>query len=65
MTGPRTTAKPKGIRRFERWIVGIAMAVIAFVLERIVMRSVKKKGSSAGDPQPTTMTSRGGEVDLE
>jgi hypothetical protein len=62
----RTTPKPKGIRRFERWIVGIAMAVVALVLERIVMRSVKRKrGASTQDPPPTTMTSKGGEVDLE
>lgn len=30
-------------RRFERWLVGIFMAVLVFVLERLVMRSVKKK----------------------
>ncbi|MEP6758278.1 MAG: hypothetical protein ABJB55_03700 [Actinomycetota bacterium] len=53
---------PKGIRRVERWLVGIAMGVIAFVLERIVMRSVKKK---APDPVPTTLTSKGGEVDYD
>ena len=38
---------PKGIRRLERWIVGLAMSVIAFVLERIVMRSVKWADSSS------------------
>lgn len=53
---------PKGIRRVERWLVGIAMGVIAFVLERIVMRSVKKK---TPDPVPTTLTSKGGEVDYD
>jgi hypothetical protein len=57
--------KPRGIRRIERWVVGIAMAVVAFVLERIVMRSVRKRGSPDADPQATTMTSKGGEVDLE
>lgn len=66
MTSTRSTPKPKGIRRFERWLVGIAMAVVAFILERIVMRSVKKKhGAPAPEPPPTTMTSKGGEVDLE
>lgn len=29
-------------RRIERWLVGLAMAVIAFVLERAVLRSIKK-----------------------
>ena len=53
---------PKGIRRLERWIVGIAMGIIAFFLERIVMRSVKKK---VPEPVPTTLTSKGGEVDYD
>jgi hypothetical protein len=39
-------------RRFERWLVGLFMAVLVFVLERLVMRQIKKKelassGSSA------------------
>ncbi len=64
MTGPRTTPAPKGIRRVERWLVGLAMAVVAFVLERIVVRGLKKKGEkTAPDPEPTTLTSRGGDVD--
>ena len=53
---------PKGIRRLERWIVGVAMGIIAFLLERIVMRSVKKK---VPEPVPTTLTSKGGEVDYD
>ena len=53
---------PKGIRRVERWLVGIAMGIIAFFLERIVMRSVKKKVPA---PVPTTLTSKGGEVDYD
>jgi hypothetical protein len=41
------------IRRFERWLVGCFMAVLVFVLERLVMRQIKKKemiqaSSSAG-----------------
>jgi len=38
------------------------MSVIAFFLERIVMRSVKKK---TPEPAPTTLTSKGGEVDYD
>ena len=30
-------------RRFERWLVGVFMAVLVFVLERLVMRQIKKK----------------------
>ena len=64
-TGPRRTPRPKGIRRIERWLVGLAMAVVAFILERIVMRSVKKSGDAKAQPTSTTVTSKGGEVDLE
>ena len=64
-TGPRRTPRPKGIRRIERWLVGLAMAVVAFILERIVMRSVKKSGDAKAHPRSTTVISKGGEVDLE
>ena len=30
-------------RRFERWLVGVFMAMLVFVLERLVMRQIKKK----------------------
>ena len=39
--------------------------VIAFVLEKAVLRSVKKGGGSTPAPEPTTITSKGGEVDLD
>jgi hypothetical protein len=58
-----TAPKPKGFRRVERWAVGVAMAVVAFVLEKIVLRSVTKE-KPASAPAPTTLTSKGGEVDL-
>ena len=65
MSGPRRSKKPKGLRRLERWMVGLAMGVIAFVLERAVMRSVKKGGTKApADPVPTTITSKGGEAEI-
>ena len=38
------------------------MGIVAFFLERIVMRSVKKK---VPEPVPTTLTSKGGEVDYD
>ncbi|MGZ4133102.1 MAG: hypothetical protein ACXVWF_08645 [Actinomycetota bacterium] len=56
---------PKGFRRVERWAVGIVMSIVAIVLERIVMRSVERGGKQiAVEPEPTTLTSKGGEVDL-
>lgn len=50
----------------ERWVVGLAMGVVAFVLERLVVRGLKAKGEkAAAAPTPTTLTSRGGSVDLD
>jgi hypothetical protein len=60
----RSTPKPKGLRRVERWLVGLAMAVVAFVLEKVVMRSVRKGETVITQPEPTTVTARGGDVDL-
>lgn len=59
--------RPKGVwRRVERWAVGIVMAVIAFVLEKAVLRSVRKARGSEVPPEesPTTLRSKGGAVDL-
>jgi hypothetical protein len=62
-----TKRKPKGIRRVERWFVGLIMAVVAFVLEKAVMRSVRREGGSAepAEPAPTMIRSKGAEADLE
>ena len=70
MTIERT--KPKSVwRKIERWMVGLVMAMIAFVLEKMVLRSVRKAGKSgtsgtSGSKEElhTTLTSKGGEVDL-
>lgn len=59
-------SKPKSLwRRLERWLVGLVMAVIAFVLEKMVMRGIRKSGKDKEKDLPTTLTSKGGEVDLE
>lgn len=60
-------SRPKSIlRRIERWMVGVVMAVIAFVLEKMVLRSIRKGGKSESSTEElhTTLTSKGGEVDL-
>ena len=61
--------KPKSVwRRLERWLVGIVMAVIAYVLEKMVMRGIRKGAKAKGEHNEelhTTLTSKGGEVDLE
>ena len=60
----RRSAKPKGLRRAERWAVGIVMGVIAFVLEKAVMRSLRKKDGSRNAVVPTTITSKGGDAEV-
>ncbi len=59
--------KAKGIRRVERWFVGVIMAVVAFVLEKAVMRSVKREGGTTtpADPPPTTIRSKGAEAEFD
>ena len=59
MSATRSVKRPTGLRRVERWLVGVAMALIAFVLERLVLRSVKKKEPQVVAPKPTTLTSKG------
>lgn len=48
----------------ERWAVGLAMGVIAFVLEKAVMRSVKKGGGTSVEPASTAITSKGGQAEI-
>ena len=33
----RPTPRPKGIRRVERWLVGLAMAVVAFGISAFLL----------------------------
>jgi hypothetical protein len=47
-------------RRFERWLVGIFMAVLVFVLERLVMRQIKKK-EQAGEGSTSAAVTLGEE----
>jgi hypothetical protein len=58
----RVLRPPKGLRRLERWWVGVVMGMVAFFLEKIVMHSVNKKGTK--EPVATTVTAKGSEVDL-
>ena len=67
MTVQRT--RPKTFwRRTERWLVGVAMAIMAFVMEKAVLRAVKKgevgPPNGAAEETPTTLRSRGGKIDL-
>ena len=57
--------RPSLFRRIERWGVGLILGAIALVLERLVMRSIKK-GSTKPKPavEPPTATGSGSEVSL-
>jgi hypothetical protein len=39
-----TTPQRPFIRQLERWLVGLAMMVIAYLLEKAVLRSIGRKG---------------------
>ena len=51
------------IRRVERALVGFAMAVVALILERVVMKTVKKEGGTVKEAPAKVVTSKGGDVD--
>lgn len=54
--------RPKGLRRVERWLVGLVMSVLAFVLERAVLRSIRKGNTKALATEPTVVTSSGNQI---
>ena len=43
-------------RRLERWIVGVVMAVLVFVLERLVIRQIEKKERATESTAATAVT---------
>jgi hypothetical protein len=51
-----TSQQRSPFRRFERWLVGIFMAVLVFVLERLVMRQVKKKDQARQESTAAAVT---------
>jgi hypothetical protein len=52
-----TTPRPRSLlRRAERWIVGVGMAVLVFVLERLVIRQIEKKERAREISPPTAVT---------
>jgi len=61
-------SKPKNLfRRAERVLVGVGMWVIAVVLEKIVMRALKKEGTPVPKPsaEPTPIVTRGSAIEFE
>jgi hypothetical protein len=53
VTTPRSRS---ALRRAERWIVGVGMAALVFVLERLVIRQIQKKERVRLAPSPTAVT---------
>jgi hypothetical protein len=41
------------IRQLERWLVGLAMMVVAYLLEKAVLRSIKRSGTKSSSPDRT------------
>jgi hypothetical protein len=53
---------PTGFRRIERWLGGIVMAVLAWAVERAVLRSIRKGTTTPMPQEPTTITGAGTEI---
>ena len=45
--------------------MGLLMGVIAFILEKIVMRSVRREGGGTPSAGGMTVTTKGGEIDVD
>jgi hypothetical protein len=41
------------IRQLERWLVGMAMMVIAYLLEKAVLRSIRRNGTKSSSRDRT------------
>jgi hypothetical protein len=56
--------KPRSaFRRFERWMMGVVMGVLAFVIEKAVLRSIKKGGAKPAE-RPGEPFAKGSGTDL-
>jgi hypothetical protein len=64
---PRSAPRSRRpLRRLERAMVGSVMAVIAVVLERLVVRALRKKGhATSPSSEPTQVTTRGGAIEFD
>ena len=51
-------------RRFERAMVGVAMTVMAFVLEKVVTKTAKKNGKVVGASEPSQIKAVGTSVEM-
>jgi len=51
-----TAPKRSPLRRFERWLVGLFMASLVFVLERLVLHQIRKKERARAEPSADALT---------
>lgn len=52
-----TGGRPRSLlRRSERWLVGVVMAALVFVLERLVMHQIQKKERASQAPSTAAVT---------
>lgn len=64
----RPSPKPTTFfRKLERVFIGFLMTIMAFVLEKIVMRGIRKEGGkgNGASAEATSITTKGGEIDFE
>jgi hypothetical protein len=58
------TPKPKSVfRRVERWAVGMVMGVLAFFIERAVIRSIRKGETKPKPSEPTALKGSGSDIE--
>jgi hypothetical protein len=57
-----TARRVRGFQRVERWAVGLVMALLAFVVERAVLRSIRRGKTPVPSPEPTAITGSGAEI---
>jgi len=62
MPRPLDRPKPSLFRRAERAVMGVVMAVMAMLIEKMVMRSIRKGGGAKPDAG-TPIQSRGTSIE--
>lgn len=55
--------KPSPFRRVERAIMGLVMGVMAFFIEKMVMRSLKRSGAKAPAAGSTPIKGTGKDIE--
>jgi hypothetical protein len=60
---PNRTNRARNVfRRIERWGVGLILVIVAFILERAVVRSIRKGEMKAKPSQPTALKGTGSDI---